>query len=308
MEQIVDSSRWHKLKKRLQEEGDDEDEKNYLSRETIRRREDQKLLNYIDSALYRIEMESIKPSFDVKLQAGLHRGPFRSARSKRDFNHLKPDKKPTFKSRFLKKKDQNGDDNGDGLSGVERRPKIERYVPISSPWRQIVDDVDDDKRYSSLSARYFTQLDEIEAQLNETAPAASDEQRQRSSVTVLPWLNRDTNNAPLVSQHTSRLSGGSSSSLYGQTSGARALTRAGSAGGGVKIPFYDERQDELLAFMRDEDLQKQDDEQRGRATSVGERIQDDNDLSIEMLMNTPFGHRKLQNESRPNFFYSDYLY
>lgn len=60
-----------------------DDDSNYLSKETISRREDQKLINNITSALYRLELENIKPSFDVKLKAGLHRGPFKSKRTRR---------------------------------------------------------------------------------------------------------------------------------------------------------------------------------------------------------------------------------
>lgn len=45
-----------------------------VSKETLARRRDRKLKDDITNMMYRLEMESIKPSFDVILQTGIHRG------------------------------------------------------------------------------------------------------------------------------------------------------------------------------------------------------------------------------------------
>lgn len=53
---------------------DDELDEDTPSKETLQRRRDRKLKDDITNMMYRLEMESIKPSFDVLLQTGLHRG------------------------------------------------------------------------------------------------------------------------------------------------------------------------------------------------------------------------------------------
>jgi len=333
-----DDGRWKKWKKAI-EDYDDDDEK-YLSRETIRRREDRKLLDYITSTLYRLEMDMVKPSFDVKMQAGLHRGPFRSARGKRDYQQKTSTGKDSGRGQTLEK--------GETEYGVHQRPtrgrstedlrgstkpgssQRQRYIPITVPRRPYITE-EDEIRYATLPGRWLSELNSIDAD-------ARQHSERVGSASKPTWLTAGANGVD-VRRPSPRRPETEKKTRVAATSEVRAVRPSAAIKPAPSVGLkrapppppppttktprkvheeqdpFDDAHDELLNFLRreerDEKLQQQQQQQGSRpwatigrrpATSVTRDAADDEDASLEMLMDRPFGYRRrVQNNYQTQF-------